>query len=114
MQAVDRILVLSEPSDVFTVRPDDEGRLDLTSDATAVRWRRQPVWSPTAERVAWVEIDGRSGVATSALVTARVDGSEPTFAITDEPAFFTYWNPTGSMVAYLAPGQGPSSSWWST
>ena len=103
VQTVDRILVLSEPGDVFTVRPDGEGRLDLTSDATATRWRRQPVWSPTAERVAWVEIDGRSGVATSALATARVDGSEPTFASTDAPAFFAYWNPTGSMVAYLAP-----------
>ena len=103
VQTVDRILVLSEAGDVFTVRPDGEGRLDLTSDATGARWRRQPVWSPTAERVAWVEIDGRSGVARSALVTARVDGSEPTFASTDAPAFFTYWNPTGSMVAYLAP-----------
>ena len=103
VQAVDRILVLSEAGDVFTVRPDGEGRLDLTSDATAERWRSQPVWSPTAERVAWVEIDGRSGVATGALVTARVDGSEVTSASTGAPAFFTYWDPTGSMVAYLAP-----------
>ena len=103
MQAVDRILVLSEPGDVFTVRPDGDGRLDITADSSEARWRRQPVWSPTAERIAWVEIDGRSGVATSALVTARVDGSEPTYASTDAPAFFTYWNPDGSIVAYLAP-----------
>ena len=103
VRAVNRILVLSESGDVFTVRPDGEDRLNLTSDATAVRWRRQPVWSPTAERIAWVEIDGRSGVAASALVTARVDGSDATSASTDAPAFFTYWNPAGSMVAYLAP-----------
>ena len=103
MQAVDRILVLSEPGDVFTVRPDGEGRLDLTSDATAARWRRQPVWSPTAERVAWGEIDRRSGIATGELVAGRGHGSGPTFASTDAPAFFTYWSPTSSMVAYLAP-----------
>ena len=101
---LDRILILSAEGEVFTVDPDGDNRVDLTNDAGPAFQHRQPVWSPTGERIAWATFDARDGSPKSAVVTSRPDGSDRTTASTSAPPFFLYWDPTGTRVAYLAPG----------
>ena len=103
---LNRILVLSNEGDVFTIDPDGEGRVDLTSDAEAALQHRQPVWSPTGERIAWATIDARGGTPQATVVTSRPDGGDRTSAPTAALPIFLYWDPTGSRVAYLAPTMG--------
>ena len=103
---LNRILVLSNEGDVFTVDADGERRVDLTSDAEADLQHRQPVWSPTGERIAWATIDARGGTPQTTVVTSRPDGGARTSAPTSALPIFLYWDPTGSRVAYLAPTTG--------
>ena len=100
------ILVLSNEGDVFTIDPDGERRVDLTSDAGVDLQHRQPVWSPTGERIAWATIDVRGDTPQTTVVTSRPDGSARTSAPTAALPIFLYWDPTGSRVAYLAPTAG--------
>ena len=100
---LNRILVLSEEGDVFTIDPDGEQRVELTSDAEADLQHRQPVWSPTGARVAWATFDARGGTPQSTVVTSRPDGGARTTAPTTALPILLYWDPTGSRVAYLAP-----------
>lgn len=99
---VNRLLVQSEEGNIFTIRPDGSDRLELTADAGTNRSYRQPTWSPSAERVAWVEVGTQAGQPESALLTSRVDGSEPTRAPTLFPPFYLMWSPDSTRVAYLS------------
>ena len=101
-----RILVLSNEGDVFTTDPDGERRVDLTSDAEVDLQHRQPVWSPTGERIAWATIDARGDTPQTTVVTSRPNGGARTSAPTAALPIFLYWDPTGSRVAYLAPTTG--------
>lgn len=102
-RSINRVLVQSEDGHLFSVRPDGTGSIVL-SEPPEFLLARQPTWSPDGERVAWVAIDGTTEVAASIVVTAAIDGSERTSAVTGAPAFFLNWDPTGSRVAYLGPG----------
>jgi TolB protein len=97
----ERLLVLTEDGSVITTDPDGgtpvmvrPGGLD---DVTA----RQPVWSPDAGTLAWVEVGSGGPPATSRLVTARPDGSGRAEVEIDTAMFFLEWDPTSSRVAYL-------------
>ena len=61
-----RILVLGEEGELFTLAPNGLDRLDLPVGAGRIP--QQPMWSPDAQRVAWVEVDERG--APCWLITA--------------------------------------------
>jgi TolB protein len=99
-----RLLILEADGNISTTRPDGTDRLPLTQDAGPSRLYRQAVWSPDAERIAWVAIDANGSEVQSALLTGRVDGSDRTRAEAESPPFYLYWSPDGERLAYLANG----------
>lgn len=99
---VNRLLVLGDDSNIFTVRPDGSDRVALTTDADSRRFYRQPTWSPVGDKVAWVEIDTRESELRSALITGDPDGRERTRIETPYPPFYLSWSPDGKYLAYLS------------
>lgn len=100
--AVNRLVILGDDGNIYTVGPDGSGQQALTSDATREHLYRQPTWAPSAERVAWVEIDARGGQISSALLTSRHDGSTQTRTPTPFPPFYISWSPDSQRLAYLS------------
>jgi TolB protein len=97
-----RLLVLGDDGNIFTIAPDGSARFDLTSDADRRRFYSQPIWSPTGEQVAWAEVNSRPGEAGGALITAGADGSELTRVEVPFPPFYLQWSPDSRHVAYLS------------
>lgn len=100
--AVNRLVVQAADGNIYTVNPDGSDTIALTDDASRTHVYQQPTWSPTADRIAWAEIDVDGDQPRSALVTARPDGSGTTRADTRFPAFYLSWSPDGSRLAYLS------------
>jgi TolB protein len=98
-----RIVVLADDGNIVTLHADGSDSRSLTEDASADRVYRQPTWSPSGERVAWAEIvTGGAGLST-ALRTARIDGSDATSADAESyPPFYIHWGPDGNHLAYLS------------
>lgn len=98
-----RILALADDGNIRTLQADGSDPRALTQDASITRIYRQPVWAPSGERVAWAEIvTGETGLST-ALRTARIDGSDATSADAEGyPPFYIHWGPEGAQLAYLS------------
>jgi TolB protein len=100
---VNRIVAQGADGNLYTVRPDGTGRVALTEDSAELRVYRQPTWSPDAQNIAWVEIDGSDDELKSGLVTGRPDGSNVTRIDTaDRPPFYIAWSPDGARLAALS------------
>ncbi|MCZ7570608.1 MAG: hypothetical protein M5U01_18745 [Ardenticatenaceae bacterium] len=102
--SANRLVVLGDDGNIYTVSPDGSDRQALTTDATTDHTYRQPTWSPSAERVAWVEIDSRTSDIRSTLLTSRSDGRDRTTAVIPFPAFYLFWSPDSQRLAYLSSG----------
>lgn len=100
--SVNRLVVLGDDGNIYTIRRDGSERQALTSDASSDHLYRQPTWSPAVDRVAWVEIDSRGSEVSSALLTSRLDGRDQTRAATPFPAFYISWSPDSRRLAYLS------------
>lgn len=100
--AVDRLLVLGEDGNVFTLRPDGVDRVAVTADAGDDLIYAQPTWSPTAERIAFTRVDARADAPRPTLVTTLADGSSSTAAATPRPPFYIHWSPSGERLVFLA------------
>ncbi|MCX6046861.1 MAG: hypothetical protein NT075_17295 [Chloroflexi bacterium] len=98
---VNRLLVVGEDGNLFTVNPAGQARIDLTTDAGSTHLYVQPTWSPTGERIGWGQLDRQSGTLVSALITSRPDGSDQTQTVVPFPPFFLNWRPDGKQLAYL-------------
>ncbi len=103
--ASNRLLVLGDDGNIYIVRPDGGERRALSSDAGPAHVYLQPTWSPSSDRVAWVEAtsDGDE-VKSSSLHVRRTDGSSDIQVGTTAPPFYLFWSPDGSRLAYLADG----------
>lgn len=101
-----RLLVLGVDGNLFTVKPDGANRLRLTNGASGEHFYTQPTWSPSGERIAWVEIHSRPGEMRGALLTAAANGSDQTRTDLPFPPFYLYWSPDGRRVAYLSNWRG--------
>ncbi len=99
--SVNRLLVIGEDGNLFTVNPDGQARVDLTSDAGRTHRYVQPTWSPTGERIGWGQLDRKPSAVASALITSRADGSLQTHTDLPFPPFFLNWRPDGKQLAYL-------------
>ncbi len=100
--STNRLLVQGIDGNLFTIAPDGTARLELTDDASRGWIYTQPTWSATGQRVAWSAIQRAGGDNRSALMTASADGTERTRTATLFPAFYLYWSPDDSAVAYLS------------
>jgi len=99
--SVNRLLVIGEDGNLFTVNPEGKARIDLTTDADSTHLYVQPTWSPTGESIGWGQLDRQSGAVASALVTSRPDGNVQTRTNVPFPPFFINWRPDGKQLAYL-------------
>ena len=99
-----RLLVLGDDGNIYITRPDGSESRALSSDAGPSHLYRQPTWSPLGDRVAWVEALPAGDVVTSSLHVSRPDGSEAAQVATTATAFYLFWSPDGSRLAYLANG----------
>lgn len=96
-----RLVVIDEAGGIRTLRPDGSEVSVLAEGAgPSVRFT-QPTWSPDGRRVAWSRVEATDGELSASLVTSAADGSELTEAPTDVAAFYLFWDPTSSRVAYL-------------
>ncbi|MEZ4861869.1 MAG: hypothetical protein R3C14_11190 [Caldilineaceae bacterium] len=100
--STNRLLVIGEDGNLFTIRPDGSAPFTLTTDANVGRAYLQATWSSTGERIAWTVIERASDGLHSALLTARADGSDLTRIETSFPPFYLYWSPDDTKVAYLS------------
>ena len=97
-----RLLIQGVDGNLFTIRPDGTERVALTNDATSFRQYLQPTWSPTGQKIAWAEIDNRSGTLTSALTVTQFDGLSREHFDTPYAPFYLQWSPDESHVAFLS------------
>jgi Tol biopolymer transport system component len=94
-------VVVGLDGNLSTMRSDGTDRVALTTDAGPGVQFTQPTWSPDGRRIAWIEIRNIGVGAAATLVTSTVDGSTRTEAPLDVGAFYLYWDPSSSKVAYL-------------
>jgi TolB protein len=97
-----RLLVQGVDGNLFTMRPDGSDRIALTNDATSRRQYLQPTWSPTGNKIAWAEVDNRTGDLKSALVVSNFDGLAREYIETPFAPFYMHWSPDESHLAYLS------------
>lgn len=97
-----RLLILGSDGNVVTVDPNGGNSFALTSDASATRQYLQPTWSPSAQRVAWTEVDTSGDDQITKLVTVTFDGEYRAEAEVPFAPFYIYWSPLGDKLAYLS------------
>ncbi len=97
---VDRLLVLGEDGNVYTVSRNGSDRIEITTDGGPDHVYFQPTWSPDASLVAFSERadDG------AYIVTKTDAGVDDSRTGTASPAFYMYWSPVGDRLAYLSNG----------
>jgi TolB protein len=97
-----RLLVQGVDGNLFTIRPDGSDRVPLTNHATSLLQYTQPTWSPTGQKVAWSELDNRTGELKSALVVSHFNGLMREHIDTPFAPFYLHWSPDGAHLAYLS------------
>ena len=97
-----RLLVISEEGNLFTVNPEGGERLDLTKDAGLTLTYLQPTWSPTGDQIGWTQIEKKADETISTLITSHADGSARQSFKVPFPPFYLNWSPDGAQLAYLS------------
>ncbi len=98
-EPADRIVVLHDDGRLTTMLPDGTDERPLTEEGATVQ-ASEPVWSPDAGRLAWVEVDADGAAA---LVSARFDQSGRVEYRLDSPAAYLSWDISSTRVASLSP-----------
>jgi len=106
MASTNRLLVIGEDGNLFTVNPDGSTRLDLTTDADSAHYYSQPTWSSSGTRIGWAELARSGDEVISAVVTSRADGSDRTRLEVPFPPFYLHWSPDDAKLAYLGNWMG--------
>ncbi|NNF64472.1 MAG: hypothetical protein HKN07_09445 [Acidimicrobiia bacterium] len=96
---LDRLVVLGQDGNVYTMGRDGGERVDLTTDAGTDARYFQPIWSPTGELIAVSEsrADGTVSMSTIDLDTGEFLRSESA-----APPFYYSWAPDGERLVYLS------------
>jgi len=89
-----RLVVIDQSGDVVTMRPDGSDLQRLTDDGGTVEYR-QPLWSPSDERLLWTET-----TATGFALVLFDDGATVSIPMPALP-FFSMWSPDGSRIGVL-------------
>ncbi len=89
-----RLVVIDESGDVVTMRPDGSDLQRLTDDGAEVD-HRQPLWSPSDERLVWTET-----IATGFSLVLYEDGETVSIPMPALP-FFSMWSPDGTRIGVL-------------
>lgn len=97
-----RLLIQGVDGNLYTVRPDGSERVALTNDATSLHQYLQPTWSPTGNKIAWAEVDTRTGELKSALTVSQFDGLMRQHFETPYAPFYMHWSPDESYLAFLS------------
>jgi len=104
--STNRLVVIGEDGNLFTVNPDGSTRLDLTTDAGSAHYYSQPTWSSSGERIGWAELARSGDEVISAVVTSRADGTDRTRLEVPFPPFYLHWSPDDAKLAYLGNWMG--------
>jgi len=97
-----RLLIQDIDGNLFTTRPDGSERVPLTTNASAEHQYSQPTWSPSGEKIAWSELDGRSGEVKSALMVSQFNSVTRNYFDMPFAPFYMQWSPDESRLAYLS------------
>jgi TolB protein len=97
-----RLLIQGVDGNLYTVRPDGSERVTITNDATSLHQYTQPTWSPTGSRIAWAEVDGRTGQLKSTLTVSHFDGKVREHFDLPFAPFYMYWSPDEARLAFLS------------
>lgn len=96
---VDRLVVLGQDGNVYTMARDGTDRADLTTDAGAEAQYFQPVWSPTGRHIAVSESRADGTISMSAIDVASGEFLRSAAAA---PPFYYSWAPDGERLVYLS------------
>jgi TolB protein len=97
-----RLLIQDSDGNIFTTRPDGSERVPLTTDANSQHQYSQPTWSPTGNKIAWSELDIRSGELKSSLMVSQFNGLTRNHFDLPFAPFYLQWSPDESRLAYLS------------
>lgn len=100
--AVNRIALVGDDGNLYTIRPDGSDRHALTDDASSTRRYSSPTWSPDGARLAWVEVSANEGSPSSALHLRDIAAARTTRTETPFPPFYLFWSPDSRHLAYLS------------
>jgi Tol biopolymer transport system component len=106
---VDRIALIGEDGNVYTVDRNGQAKIAITSDAAmdqSAAVRRAyvfPNWSPDDQQLAFVGVSSLNN-GTASLYAAGSKGGKPNeiFTSVDALPFYLYWSPDSKRVAFLA------------
>jgi TolB protein len=101
-----RLLIQGIDGNLYTTRPDGSDPLALTRDASRSRQYLQPTWSPSAEHIAYAEVDSSAGTTQSALVVGSFTGLTRQRYLTPFAPFYFHWSPDATRLAYLSNWRG--------
>lgn len=96
---LDRLVVLGQDGNVYTMARDGNDRVDLTTDAGADALYFQPIWSPTGDHIALSETRADGTVSMSAIEVASGEFLRSEAAA---PPFYYSWAPDGERLVYLS------------
>jgi hypothetical protein len=94
-----RLLVQGVDGNLFTIRPDGSERVPLTNDASSLHQYLQPTWSPSGSKIAWAEVDSRTGEVKSGLTVSQFDGLARVHFDTPYVPFYLMWSPDETRLA---------------
>ncbi len=92
------LVIIDEAGNIATVNPEDGDTTAITDDGGGRVTYFQPTWSPDGSHLGVT----RSGADGFSIEIIDVATGEQTSTATASNAFYSYWSPDGSQLAYLS------------